>query len=45
MPGLARALLQTLYMLEVIASLPVVKSLGADIEVAAGETSIVPWEL
>ena len=26
----------------VIASLPAVKSLGTDIEVAAGETSIVP---
>jgi len=42
MLGLARALLQTLYMPGVIALFPAVKSLGTDIIVAAGETSIVP---
>jgi len=42
MLGPTRALLQTLYMPGVIASFPVVKSLGTDIKVATGEPSIVP---
>ncbi len=36
-----RTLLQTPYMFGVIASLPAVKGLRADIKMAAGETSIV----
>jgi len=41
MLGPTRVLLQIPYMFGVIASFPAVKSLGTDIEVAAGETSIV----
>ncbi len=41
MPGPVGTILQTGYMPGVIASLPAVKSLRADIEVAAGEASIV----
>ena len=42
MPGPVGMILQTFYMPGVIASLPAIKSLGTDIEVAAGEASIVP---
>jgi hypothetical protein len=42
MLGPTRVLLQPRQILGVAASLPAVKSLGADIIVAAGETSIVP---
>ena len=42
MPGTVGMILQTFYMPGVIASLPAIKSLGTDIEVAAGEASIVP---
>ncbi len=41
MPGAVRAVLKTLYMLGVIASLPAVEGLRADVEVAAGKPSIV----
>jgi hypothetical protein len=40
MPGPVGTILQTGFMPGVIASLPAVKSLRADIEVAAGEASI-----
>ena len=40
MPGPVGTVLKAYYMPGVIASLPAVKSLWADIEVAAGETSI-----
>ena len=42
MLGTVRTVLQAGYMPGVIASLPPVESLGADIEVPAGETGIVP---
>ncbi len=41
MPGPVGTILQACYMLGVIAFLPAVKSLRADVEVAAGEASIV----
>ena len=41
MSGTMRAVLQTLYMPGVIASLPAIKGLRADVKVAAGKTSIV----
>ena len=37
----ARVVLQALQTARIIASLPVVKSLGTDIEVTAGETGIM----
>ena len=42
MLGTVRTVLQALQMPEIIASLPAVKGLGADIKMAAGEASIVP---
>ena len=42
MPGPVGMVLQACYMPGVIASLPTVEGLGADIEVAAGKTGIVP---
>ena len=45
MPGPVGTVLQTCYMLGVIAPLPAVESLWADIEVPAGEASIVTTRL